>query len=365
MSDHLRIRRDIAAMSAYTPTTSLEVFARRLGQSAEALIKLDANENPFGPSPRVHEALAQLAGAHIYPDPASGQLRSLLAGYCGAPAQQILCGAGADELIELILQLFIEPGDCIINTPPTFAMYSFDAPLYHARAIDAPRRDDFSLDVQAIERAVKQHSPKLVFLCSPNNPSGNLIPPAQLEQLLALPTVLVLDEAYIEFAEADSLAEQVGTRENLIVLRTLSKWAGLAGLRLGYGIFPPALMPHLWKIKQPYNVNVAADVAGQASLHDINLLRARVAELVQQRKRLESALAAWPFLCPYPSQANFVLCRVQGRPAAQLRDQLAQAGIIVRHYDKPRLRDHIRISAGTAPQMDRLLEALANSAQIV
>ncbi|MCY4465897.1 MAG: histidinol-phosphate transaminase [Chloroflexi bacterium] len=362
MSDQLRIRRDIASMSAYTPTTSLEVFAERLGRGADTLIKLDANENPFGPSPRVHEALAELVHAHIYPDPESGRLRTLLADYCGAPAEQILCGAGADELIELIMQLFIEPGDCIINSPPTFAMYSFNAPLYHARAIDVPRRNDFSLDVESIERAVKQHKPKLVFLCSPNNPSGNLISSAQFDRLLALPTTLVLDEAYIEFAEADSLASQVGTRENLIVLRTLSKWAGLAGLRLGYGIFPPALMPHLWKIKQPYNVNVAADVAGQASLLDIDLLQARVAELVQQRKRLETALAELPFLCPYPSQANFLLCRVQGMPASQLRDQLAQAGIIVRYYDKLSLHDHIRISAGTAPQMDRLLAALANCA---
>ncbi|MCY4146169.1 MAG: histidinol-phosphate transaminase [Chloroflexi bacterium] len=358
MSSHLRIRRDIAAMSAYTPTTSLEVFAQRLGLSADRLIKLDANENPFGPSPRVHEALAQLAGAHIYPDPESGRLRALLADYCGAPAEQILCGAGADELIELILQLFIEPGDCIINTPPTFAMYSFDAPLYHARVIDVPRRADFSLDVEAIEQAVQRHSPKLVFLCSPNNPSGNIIPSAQFERLLALPTMLALDEAYIEFAEADSLASQVGARKNLIVLRTLSKWAGLAGLRLGYGIFPPALMPHLWKIKQPYNVNVAADVAGQASLEDSDLLHDRIAELKRQRQRLESALAQLPFLHPYPSQANFVLCRVVGLPASQLRDRLAQAGIIVRYYDKPRLRDHIRISAGTAPQIDRLLTAL-------
>ena len=363
MSAQPRIRRDIASMSAYTPTTSLEVFAERLGQDADTLIKLDANENPFGPSPRVHEALAQLAGAHIYPDPESGRLRSLLAEYCGAPAEQILCGAGADELIELIIQLFIEPGDRIINTPPTFAMYSFNAPLYHAGVIDVPRRDDFSLDVEAIERAVQQHKPKLVFLCSPNNPSGNLIPPSQFDRLLALPTTLVIDEAYIEFADADSLACQVGIRENLIVLRTLSKWAGLAGLRLGYGIFPPALMPHLWKIKQPYNVNVAADAAGQASLQDIDLLQARVGKLLRQRERLESALAELPFLCPYPSQANFVLSRVRGLPAAQLRDQLAQAGIIVRYYAKPRLHDHIRISAGTPPQMDRLLEALMQIAE--
>ena len=359
MSQSPRIRRDIAAMSAYTPTASLEVFAKRLGRRADELVKLDANENPFGPSPTVAEALANLADAHVYPDPESAALRELLADYCGAPMQQILCGAGADELIELILQLFIEPGDCIINTPPTFAMYSFDAPLYHARVIDSPRRADFSLDVDAIEAAVDRHQPKLVFLCSPNNPSGNLIPPADMARLLALPTCIVVDEAYIEFAQCDSLAGQVGRHENLIVLRTLSKWAGLAGLRLGYGIFPPALMPHLWKIKQPYNVNVAADAAGRASLLDADYLRGRVDDLIKQRQRLDVALAELPFLQPYPSQANFVLCRVRGMSAAWLRDRLAGEGIIVRYYDKPGLREHIRISAGTPAQVDRLLEVLA------
>ena len=358
MTQPVRIRRDIAAMSAYTPTSSLEVFARRLGRDVESLVKLDANENPFGPSPRVHEALANLAGAHVYPDPESGQLRELLAEFCGVPASQILCGAGADELIELLMQLFIEPGDCIINSPPTFAMYSFNAPLYHARCIDVWRNADFTLDFAAVANAVRRHNPKLVFLCSPNNPSGNLIPRDTMQGLLDLPTTLVVDEAYIEFADAESLASEVGARENLIVLRTFSKWAGLAGLRLGYGIFPPALMPHLWKIKQPYNVNVAADMAGQASLRDMDLLLARVRELVKQRERLQSALENVPYLSPYPSQANFVLCRVTGMKAAELRDKLADAGIIVRYYNKPRLHDHIRFSVGTAEQVDRLLAVL-------
>ena len=201
MSEKVRIRRDIESMSAYTPTTSLEVFAERLGMAPDDLIKLDANENPFGPSPRVIEALARLPNLQVYPDPESGRLRELLADYTGVPAAQILCGAGADELIELILQLFIEPGDAIINTPPTFAMYGFDAPLYHGQVIDVYRRADFSLDLAAIEAAATQHNAKLVFLCSPNNPSGNLIKPAEIRRLLDLPATLVVDEAYIEFAE--------------------------------------------------------------------------------------------------------------------------------------------------------------------
>ena len=184
MSNKARIRNDIESMSAYTPTTSLEVFAERLGMAVGDLIKLDANENPFGPSPRVKRALAQLANMQVYPDPESGRLRELLADYAGVSKESILCGAGADELIEIILQLFIEPGDAIINTPPTFAMYGFDAPLYHAKVIDVYRREDFSLDVDAIETAVHKHSSKLVFLCSPNNPSGNMINRADILRLL-------------------------------------------------------------------------------------------------------------------------------------------------------------------------------------
>ena len=358
MSEKVRIRGDIQSMDAYTPTTSLDVFAQRLGLNVDDLIKLDANENPFGPSPRVVEALASLPNMQVYPDPESGRLRELLAAYTGAPAAQILCGAGADELIEIILQLFIEPGDVIVDTPPTFAMYSFNAPLYHAQVANVYRNADFSLDIPAIEAAVERHRAKLVFLCSPNNPSGNLIEPAQIERLLELPTTLVVDEAYIEFADADSLAPRVGDIPNLIVLRTMSKWAGLAGLRIGYGIFPPQLMSHLRKIKQPYNVNLAADIAAQASLADVDTLMQRVRHLVEQRQRLEVAFAELPYLAPYPSQSNFVLNRVHGMGALELRDRLARAGIIVRYYEKPRLRDHIRISAGKPEQVDRLLEVL-------
>ncbi len=356
--EKVRIRGDVASMSAYTPTTSLEVFAERLGLKAENLIKLDANENPYGPSPRVVEALAELPNMQVYPDPASGRLREGLADYTGVPAEQILCGAGADELIELILQLFIEPGDAIINTPPTFAMYSFNAPLYHAHAVDVYRRADFSIDLDAIQQAVAQHKAKLVFLCSPNNPSGDLIARADIKALLDLPATIVVDEAYIEFAEGGSLADWVGEYPNLIVLRTLSKWAGLAGLRIGYGLFPRALMPHLWKIKQPYNVNVAADLAARVSLLDVDFLMERVRQLTEQRKRMEAAFAELPYLSPYASQANFVLNRVKGLSAEDFRDQLARAGIIVRYYQKPRLEDCIRISAGTPAQIDRLLAVL-------
>lgn len=356
--DRVRIRADIAAMEAYTPTASLDVFAERLGFPVEQLVKLDANENPYGPSPRARAALAALDVMHIYPDPASGALREKLSAYTGVSADHILVGAGADELIELLLQLFIEPGDVIINTPPTFSMYAFDAPLAFARVVNVERRANFSLDVDAIEAAAREHDAKLLFLCSPNNPDGSLIAPETVERLLALPLVVVLDEAYIEFSGAASLAARVPETDNLVVLRTFSKWSGLAGLRAGYGIFPAAIIPHLWKIKQPYNLNVAADVAARASLDDVAALQANVAKLVAQRERLERALAQFPFLEPYPSRSNFVLCDVVGMSAADLRDKLAQQGIVIRYYNTPLMRDRVRISAGTPQQIDTLLAVL-------
>jgi len=359
VKDSVRIRDDIAAMEAYTPTASLEVFAERLGYPVEKLVKLDANENPYGPSPRARAALAELPYMHIYPDPAAGRLREVLSEYVGVSASHILAGAGADELIALILQLFIAPGDAIINAPPTFSMYAFDAPLAFARVIDVPRCDDFTLDVDGIERAARESGAKLLFLCSPNNPDGGLIPPDTVERLLDLPLVVVLDEAYNEFSGAQSLAPRVPETPNLIVLRTFSKWAGLAGLRIGYGIFPHTIITHLWKIKQPYNVNVAADTAARASLADLPYLQTNVRRVIAQRERLERELAAIPFLQPYPSRSNFVLCRVVGMDARHLRQRLAQDyGILIRHYNKPRLRDHVRISAGTPAQVDTLLAAL-------
>jgi len=354
----VRIRRDIETMKAYTPTASLEVFAEDLGYAPEDLIKLDANENPFGTSPKVYDALANLSTIPIYPDPEARRLRALLSDYTGVPAEHILVGAGADELIELVLQLFIEPGDSIITCPPTFSMYAFDAPLAHAQVINVPRHADFSLDVESIAAAVAQHQSKLLFLCSPNNPDGGLLPDDTLQQLLELPITVVLDEAYIEFSGVESAAGQVLNMPNLIILRTMSKWAGLAGLRVGYGIFPAALMPHLWKIKQPYNLNVAADAAARASLNDLPLLLQHIQHMIAGRERLQQAFAQLPFLHPYPSHSNFVLCRVEGMPALDLKNQLAQRGILIRYFNKPGLTDHVRISAGTPQQLDALFTAL-------
>ena len=368
----------LSGLEEYTPIQPFEVLSKRLGIPASQIVKLDANENPYGPLPAVAEALAEYLYYHIYPDPQQSELREALSGFVSVPAEHILLGQGADELLDYICRLFLAPGDVIINTPPTFGMYSFDAKLQGAEVIDVWRRGDYNVNVEEIERRLATGDwrldadadsqiadrrsplagPKLLFLTSPNNPSGTWLADEDLRRLLALPVMVVLDEAYVEFANQPSRADWVLTYDNLIVLRTFSKAAGIAGLRLGYGIFPAWLMPHLWKFKQPYNVNVAASVAGLASLRHVEQITAVVEKLKAERDRLFAELSTIQYLHPYPSEANFVLCRVEGRDAASLKQSLERQGILVRYYNKPGLDNCIRISVGRPEQTDRLLQSL-------
>ena len=353
------IRSHIQEMPAYEPILPFEVLSRRLGRSPDQIVKLDANENPYGLLPAVRAALAEMPFPNIYPDPGSRDLRYALAKYHGLPFENILAGAGADELIDLILRLTIDPGDAIINCPPTFGMYPFDGDLNCGRVVNVPRHEDFSLDLPAIVHAVSINLPKLIFIASPNNPDGSLTSLTDLERLLALPLLVVLDEAYMEFAAPGfSLLAEAPKRSNLVVLRTFSKWAGLAGMRVGFGVFPTELMPCLWKIKQPYNVSVAASTAAKISLQHTTELNEIGAQIIAERERLFALLKTIPYLQPYPSQSNFILCRVIGKEAAALKQSLAQAGILVRYFNKPGLQDCIRISVGKPVHTQTLLAAL-------
>ena len=354
----------ILNLPPYAPVEPLDVLSARWGRPVDSLVKLDANENPYGPAPRVRQALAELPWVNIYPDPESRALRAALADFTGVPAEFLLAGAGADELIDLLLRVLLEPGDRAALCSPTFGMYAFGARLNAGQELDIPRRADFSLDLPALQAVCAQQRPKVLFLANPNNPDGQLLGPEEIETLLALPTLVVLDEAYIEFSHSPSLGaarsciQQVPQRENLIVLRTFSKWAGLAGLRVGYGAFPSWLLPALWKAKQPYNVNIAASAAALASLEERALLGERVGQICAERERLRQALSAFPGLEPLPSAANFILCRVSAQPAAELHQALLERGILVRRYAAPRLQNYLRISVGRPQDSRALLDAL-------
>ena len=355
------VRPELANLEAYTPILPFEVLSRRLGIPAHRIVKLDANENPYGPVPAVIEALAEYNYYHIYPDPQQTELREALAGFVGVPAAHLLPTHGADEMLDYLCRLFVQPGDVIVDCPPTFGMYSFDAQLGGGKVIEIWRGANFAVDVAAIEQAAQGATArsKLLFLTSPNNPTGNWLPDADLARLLQLPMLVVLDEAYVEFADHPSRAGWVLHHDNLVVLRTFSKAAGIAGLRLGYGICPAWLMDLLWQFKQPYNVNVAAAVAGLASLRHVEQIYEVVAKLKAERARLFASLVAHvAYLRPHPSQANFVLCDVVDRSARELKLALEQRGILVRHYNKPGLQNCIRISVGRPEQTDRLLDEL-------
>ncbi len=349
------LRPSLLDVPPYVPVVPPSALAERLGLPVERILKLDANEDQYGPSPKVAAALAQVRSFHIYPDPAQMDLRTALARYLDVDPEMVVAGAGSDELIELAIRLFVPPGESILNFPPTFGMYSFLAGTLGAKAIELTRRPDYSLDLDAI--AAEATSARLIFVVSPNNPTGTLVSRDELEALLALGPPVVIDEAYAEFA-GESHVDLVRQGRNLIVVRTMSKWAGLAGLRVGYMVCAPAVAAVAMRVKQPYNVNVAAEVAALASLADLPYLQDRMRDVVAERERLAGLLAALPGFEVTPSRANFVLCRLDGAPAAEVHARLLERGIMVRYFDNPLLQNHLRITAGRPEQTDRLISAL-------
>ncbi|KAK7315485.1 hypothetical protein VNO77_34035 [Canavalia gladiata] len=351
--DHLR------KLSPYQPILPFEVLSARLGRKPEDIVKLDANENPYGPPPEVMEALGSIQFPYVYPDPESRRLRAALAQDSGIEAEYILAGCGADELIDLIMRCVLDPGDKIVDCPPTFTMYEFDAAVNGALVIKVPRRSDFSLNVEQIAEVVKQEKPKCIFLTSPNNPDGSIIDDEVLLNILKLPILVVLDEAYIEFSAIESRMSWVKKHENLIVLRTFSKRAGLAGLRVGYGAFPLSIIEYLWRAKQPYNVSVAAEVSACAALQNPVYLEDVKNALLKERERLFDLLKEVPFLRPFPSHSNFILCEVtSGVDAKKLKEDLAQMGVMIRHYDKKELKGYVRVSVGKPEHTDALMKCL-------
>ena len=350
-------------MQPYTPIVPFDVLSKRLGLTREQIVKLDANENPYGPSPLALAALRDADTLHIYPDPDQTALREAISRFIDIPAQHILCGSGADEVIDIVGRAFIRPGETIVDLPPTFGMYRFEADVVNANYITVPRRADFSLDVDAIcARVWATPNAKLLFVTNPNNPDGSTSSDEDLLRLLELPVMVVLDEAYIDFSTQPGHAGWVPQHDNLIVLRTFSKLAGLAGMRVGYGVFPLAVIQHLWKIKQPYTPNVAASLAAIGALSDPDYLRRIVQLIVAERARLGELLSEFPGVHVYPSQSNFLLIRLDEQQwpisAKQIKSALEQRGILVRYFDREGLRDCLRVSVGRPADTDRFIAAL-------
>jgi histidinol-phosphate aminotransferase len=350
------IRSHLAEFIGYSASTSPDTLAGKIEVPVESIIKMNANENPYGCSPKVLQALADCPHFNIYPDDGQGELRKLLAGYAGVNAEHIVASSGSNTLIDLIVRLFVEPDDEVINCIPTFDIYRFSTEICGGTLINLSRDDNFSINVKAIKAAINRKT-KLIFLATPNNPTGNIIPRRDILEIVDTGIPVVVDEAYHEFS-GETVIPLVSQYHNLMVLRSFSKWAGLAGLRVGYGIFPSRIADYLMAIKIPHNVNVAAEIAVRESLNDLDYLQDRVQAIITERGRLFGELQKLKWLKPFPSQANFVFCAVLKGSAGELHQKLQRKGILIRYFDKPLLRNGIRISVGKPEHTDALIKAL-------
>ncbi|MGZ3667618.1 MAG: histidinol-phosphate transaminase [Ktedonobacterales bacterium] len=367
-----------AAPARYAMPPSVADIAAKLGVSPAQVCKLDANESPYGPPPVVTNALQRLLAEDStalspsrYPDASATDLRMALARYTGVHSEQIVVGNGSDELVGLLVDM-LSPGDEVVVCEPTFGLYAVAAGWRGVRVIDVGLEDDFTVPRDRLLAAITPAT-KLVFLCSPNNPTGTPLARetllAALERAEALTPaqsgpLLVVDEAYYEVnalggGEAWTAAPLVTDGRRVVVLRTFSKVFGLAGMRVGYGLGSPEVAARLRERKQPYNVNIAGLLAARAALDDFDWLRERAALLVGERGRLGHALAALDGLSVYPSATNFLLVDFGG-PA--LREAVWQAlidrGILVRRLSGERLAGCLRITVGKPEENDRLLVAL-------
>lgn len=343
-------RKSIKTMAAYRPGEQ-----PRPGQR---LIKLNTNENPYPPSPRVRRAVAKaMAGSTIrlYPAPRADEFVASASRVYSIPQSMIIAGNGSDELLAMVFRATLGSGDTVAYPIPTYSLYDTLALVQEARILQFPVGADFELPLDGLAQA----RANLTIVCSPNSPSGTATPSRRLGALAKRleGRLLVIDEAYADFADENALGLMRRYR-NVVVLRTLSKSYSLAGMRLGLCFAHPAVIDALLKVKDSYNLSRVALAAGAEAIRDSGWMRRNVAKVIRTRALSEARLRKLGFLV-LPSQANFVLARMPGRDLAPVTRGLRRAGILVRHFATPLLQDAIRISIGTPAEMAALFKALA------
>jgi histidinol-phosphate aminotransferase len=319
------------------------------------VIKLNTNENPYMPSPEVMKVLHGFDGEWLrrYPDPMATMAREAASGVFGVPADWIMVANGSDEMLALLARAFLEPGRRIAYPMPTYSLYITLAEMQDATTAEVAYDEDYNLPIEGLLAAQAD----LTFICTPNNPSATVAPVKDLERLAAgLKGVLVIDEAYTDFADENALS-LVSRYENVIVLRTLSKAYSLAGLRVGFGVAQPKLLEGLIKIKDSYNVDSVALRLAVAAMNDQEWMRANAGRIKASRAKLATALEQMKFRL-WPSQANFIMASPSRGDARYLYYELRDRGILVRYWDRPRLDDKMRITVGTDEENAVLLDAL-------
>ena len=320
------------------------------------IVKLNTNENPYPPSPRALAALAGVGaeGLRRYPHPLADTFRQSAADVLGVEPDWILAGNGSDDLLTMLFRAVTGAGRPVAYPAPTYVLYRTLAAIQGAPVVEVPYDEEYVLPVDALAAA----GAALTLVAIPNSPSGTAATPDQLASLADRTTgVLAVDEAYVAFAGASAL-DLVRRHGHVIVLRTLSKSHGLAGLRLGFGIAHPDLLSGLSRVKDSYNVDAVAAAVGAAAIRDVAYTRETVERIRATRTRLGEALAARGFRV-WPSEANFVLARPADGNARRIYEDLKRRGVLVRYFAEPGLADKLRITVGTEEQTTRLLSCLA------
>ncbi|MGG6242109.1 histidinol-phosphate transaminase [Nodosilinea sp. AN01ver1] len=343
------VRPNIDAMAGYVPGEQ--------PRPGSGIIKLNSNENPYPPSPNVIKALRQVEPELLrrYPDPFARSFCQAVSEVLGVPADWIIVGNGSDDLLNLLVRACADDAARPIVYPmPTYVLYRTLAALQPATVVEVPYPDDFRFPLKELVAA----QGAITFIASPNSPSGHVVPLSDLRTLAQQAAgLVVVDEAYVDFAEGSALA-LVQEFDNVVVLRTLSKGYGLAGLRLGFGIAKPALLAELFKVKDSYNVDAIAIALGTAAMRDQAYKNACIAKIKASRSALTQALRQLGFTV-LDSHGNFVLATPPQGNAEQLYLALKEQGILVRYFKQPRLDDKLRISVGTEEQNQALIAAIA------
>ena len=340
-------RKNIDEMAQYIPG--------RQPAAGEKVIKLNTNENPYPPSPAALEALRNYDGSQmrVYPDPMAGQFCKTAAEVLGVPAEWILPGTGSDDLIVMTVRACAGPDRPVVYPSPTFPYYLTQAQIAGAGVVDVPCDENFKLPAEKIISA----DGAITFVANPNTPTGVFTPIDELDELAGeLSGVLVIDEAYVDFAEASAL-DLVTKHANVIVLRTLSKSYSLAGLRLGFAVGQPEMLEGLVKTKSIYNISGIACAIGTAAMADQAYMKECAVRVIASRDALTSDLQRLGFtVCP--SQANFLLARPPAGDGERVYQELLEMGILVRYFRSGPLADKLRITVGTEAQNTALTEAL-------
>lgn len=354
------IRKNILQIKPYIPGKPIEDVERELGLTN--VIKMASNENPLGPGKAAIEALQKgAAKVHLYPDGNCYYLKKALAQKHGVEADNIIVGNGSDEILKMLGETFLNQGDQCIMADPTFSEYGFVATLMDAESISIPLKD-FKHDLARMKERITEKT-KLVFICSPNNPTGNIVTKAELDEFfLGLPDniIVVLDEAYHEYVESpnyyDSLA-YLKAGKRVIILRTFSKIYGLGGLRIGYGIASQEMIDLLNRVREPFNVNQLAQVAALAALEDQEHVEKSL-EVNREGKEFLSNKFTEMGLFYIPTETNFILVQI-GIDSKTFFQEMLKRGIIIRTGDIFGLPDFIRVTIGTPEQNQRFIENTA------